>query len=130
MITPGYLRLHRFESATATIPTPPPLPLLPFASRRPIYGLEDLGFVGRGEAGAYIEDGHTSPGGKLPMNTNGGGLSYTPTGMYGMFAMLESVRQVRGEVAHQVPDVQVSFCQGVGGIFMAAASLIFTNQPP
>ncbi len=96
----------------------------------PIYGLEDLGFVGRGEAGAYIEEGNTSPGGKLPMNTNGGGLSYTHTGMYGMFAMQESVRQVRGEAAHQVPDVQVSFCQGVGGMFMAAASLIFTNQPP
>ena len=62
----------------------------------PIYGLEDLGFVGRGEAGAFVEEGNTSPGGKLPMNTNGGGLSYTHTGMYGMFAMQESVRQVRG----------------------------------
>ena len=46
----------------------------------PIYGLEDLGFVGRGEAGAFIEEGNTSPGGKLPLNTNGGGLSYTHTG--------------------------------------------------
>ena len=80
--------------------------------------------------GAFIEEGNTSPGGKLPMNTNGGGLSYTHTGMYGMFAMQESVRPVRGEAAHQVPDVQVSFCQGVGGMFMAAGSLIFTNQPP
>src|SRR5262249_54107399 len=43
----------------------------------PIYGLEDLGFVGRGEAGAFIAEGHPSPGGRLPMNTNGGGLSYT-----------------------------------------------------
>ncbi|WP_345152943.1 nickel-binding protein [Nonomuraea rubra] len=41
----------------------------------PIYGLEDLGFVGRGEAGAFIAEGHTSPGGRLPLNTNGGGLS-------------------------------------------------------
>ena len=96
----------------------------------PIYGLEDLGFVERGEAGAFIEEGYTSPGGTLPMNTNGGGLSYTHTGMYGMFAMQESVRQVRGEAAHQVPDVKVSFCQGVGGMFMAAGSLIFTNEPP
>ena len=96
----------------------------------PIYGLEDLGFVPRGEAGAFIEEGHTSPGGKLPMNTNGGGLSYTHTGMYGMFAMQESVRQVRGQAAHQVPDVKVAFCQGVGGMFMAAGSLIFTNEPP
>ena len=96
----------------------------------PIYGLEDLGFVGRGEAGAFIQEGNTSPGGKLPMNTNGGGLSYTHTGMYGMFAMQEAIRQVRGEAAHQVPDVKVSFCQGVGGMFMAAGSLVFTNEPP
>ena len=96
----------------------------------PIYGLEDLGFVGRGEAGAFIEEGNTSPGGKLPMNTNGGGLSYTHTGMYGMFAMQEAIRQVRGEAANQVPGVKVSFCQGVGGMFMAAGSLVFTNEPP
>ena len=96
----------------------------------PIYGLEDLGFVGRGEAGAFIEEGNTSPGGRLPLNTNGGGLSYTHTGMYGMFAMQESVRQLRGEASHQVPEVKVSFCQGVGGMFMAAGSLVFTNEPP
>ena len=96
----------------------------------PIYGLEDLGFVSRGEAGSFIEEGNTSPGGTLPMNTNGGGLSYTHTGMYGMFAMQEAIRQVRGEAAHQVPGVKVSFCQGVGGMFMAAGSLIFTNEPP
>ena len=96
----------------------------------PIYGLEDLGFVKRGEAGAFIKEGNTSPGGKLPMNTNGGGLSYTHTGMYGMFAIQESVRQVRGEAAHQVDGVKTSFCQGVGGMFMAAGSLVFTNEEP
>lgn len=90
----------------------------------PIYGLEDLGFVGRGEAGAFIAEGHTSPGGLLPMNTNGGGLSYTHTGMYGMFLIQESVRQLRGEAAAQVPDVEVSLAQGVGGMFMAASTLI------
>ena len=96
----------------------------------PIYGLEDLGFVKRGEAGSFIEEGNTSPGGKLPMNTNGGGLSYTHTGMYGMFAIQESVRQVRGEADHQVDGVKTSFCQGVGGMFMAAGSLVFTNEEP
>ena len=96
----------------------------------PIYGLEDLGFVGRGEAGAFIEEGNTSPGGSLPMNTNGGGLSYTHTGMYGMFAIQEAVRQVRGEAAAQVPGLTTSFVQGVGGMFMAAASLILSNQRP
>lgn len=96
----------------------------------PIYGLEDLGFVGRGEGGAFIEGGNTSPGGALPMNTNGGGLSYTHTGMYGMFAIQEAIRQVRGEAAHQVEGVKTSFVQGVGGMFMAAGSLVFTNEPP
>ncbi len=96
----------------------------------PIYGLEDLGFVKRGEAGSFIEEGNTSPGGKLPMNTNGGGLSYTHSGMYGMYAIQESVRQVRGEAAHQVDGVKTSFCQGVGGMFMAAGSLVFTNEEP
>jgi acetyl-CoA acetyltransferase len=90
----------------------------------PLYGLEDLGFVGRGEAGAFVAEGHTSPGGRLPMNTNGGGLSYTHTGMYGMFLVQESVRQLRGEAAAQVPGVEVSLAQGVGGMFMAAGTLV------
>ncbi len=94
----------------------------------PIYGLEALGFVGPGEAGAFIEDGNTAPGGKLPMNTNGGGLSYTHTGMYGMFAIQESVRQVRGTAPAQVPDVKISVAQGVGGMFAAAGTLVLTNQ--
>jgi acetyl-CoA acetyltransferase len=94
----------------------------------PIYGLEDLGFVGRGEAGAFIAEGHTAPGGKLPLNTNGGGLSYTHTGMYGMFAIQESVRQVRGTAPAQVPDVKFSVAHGVGGMFAASGTLVLTNQ--
>ncbi|MDQ6524894.1 thiolase [Nocardioides sp. LHD-245] len=90
----------------------------------PIYGLEDLGFVGRGEAPAFIEDGHTAPGGSLPMNTNGGGLSYTHTGMYGMFAIQESVRQVRGTAPAQVDGVDISVCTGVGGMFMSSGTLV------
>jgi acetyl-CoA acetyltransferase len=93
----------------------------------PIYGLEDLGFVGRGEAGAFIAEGHTAPGGRLPLNTNGGGLSYVHTGMYGMFALQESVRQLRGIAPAQVPDVEVAVAQGVGGYFTAAATLVMTR---
>lgn len=94
----------------------------------PLYALEDLGFVGRGESGDFIAEGHTRPGGRLPMNTNGGGLSYTHTGMYGMFAIQEAVRQLRGEAVVQVPGVSVSFVQGVGLFFATAGSLILSNQ--
>jgi acetyl-CoA acetyltransferase len=96
----------------------------------PLYGLEDMGFVGRGEAGAFVAEGHTSPGGRLPMNTNGGGLSYTHTGMYGMFALQESVRQLRGEAAAQVPGVELGAVLGNGGMFMAAATLVLGNRRP
>ena len=96
----------------------------------PLYGLEDLGFVGRGEAGAFIAAGHTRPGGRLPLNTSGGGILYTHTGMYGMFAILEAVRQLRGEAFRQVDGVRTSLVQGVGGYFIAAATLILSNQQP
>ena len=62
------------------------------------------------------------------MNTNGGGLSYTHTGMYGMFAIQESVRQLRGEAAAQVLGVEISFVQGVGMFFGAAGSLILSSH--
>ena len=96
----------------------------------PIWGLEDMGFVERGEAGAFIADGNTRPGGKLPLNTNGGGLSYTHTGMYGMFALQESVRQIRGTAPAQVPDTNVSVCLGVGGMFSAGACIVFGSEAP
>jgi acetyl-CoA acetyltransferase len=96
----------------------------------PIYALEDLGFVGRGEAGSFIADGNTRPGGQLPLNTNGGGLSYTHTGMYGMFAIQESVRQLRRQAAAQVDGVEVSVAHGVGGMFRASGTLILSNRLP
>jgi acetyl-CoA acetyltransferase len=70
------------------------------------------------------------PGGKLPLNTNGGGILYTHTGMYGMFAILEAVRQLRGEAYKQVAGVKTSVVQGVGGMFTAAATLVLSNQQP
>ena len=72
----------------------------------------------------------TAPGGDFPMNTNGGGLSYTHTGMYGMFTIIEAVRQVRGECSErQVKDAEVALCHGPGGIFSAAATMILANAP-
>ena len=96
----------------------------------PLYGLEDLGFCKRGEAKDFIWEGNTRPGGKLPLNTNGGGLSYTHTGMYGMFALQESVRQVRGTAPAQVPGVKISVAHGVGGMFSASGTVVLSNQRP
>lgn len=94
----------------------------------PMFALEALGFVGKGESGPFFEEMRTAPGGEFPLNTNGGGLSYTHTGMYGMFAIQESVRQLRGEAAAQLPDVRTSIAHGVGGMFHAAGTLILTND--
>jgi acetyl-CoA acetyltransferase len=87
-----------------------------------------VGFCKRGEAKDFIRERNTAPGGRLPMNTNGGGLCYMHSGMYGMYAMQESVRQLRGVAAAQVPDATVSVCVGVGGMFAAAGVVIFTSD--
>ena len=95
----------------------------------PIYGLEALGFVKKGEAGPFIAEGNTSPGGSLPLNTNGGGLSYTHTGMYGMFAIQEGVRQMRGEAAAQAGEPPISVILGNGGMFAACGVLVLGKNP-
>ena len=96
----------------------------------PILALEDLGFCKKGEGGAFVSGQRTAPGDDFPMNTNGGGLSYTHTGMYGMFTIIEAVRQVRGECGErQVKDAEVALCHGPGGIFSAAATMILANAP-
>ena len=94
----------------------------------PLYGLEDLGFCEPGDAAAFIRERHTAPGGKLPLNTNGGGLSYMHSGMYGMYALQESVRQMRGVAPAQVPGAKIAVSHGVGGMFAAAGTIIFGNE--
>ena len=96
----------------------------------PLFGLEDLGFVPRGEGGRFIAERNTAPGSKLPLNTNGGGLSYMHSGMYGMYALQESVRQMRGIAPAQIPGAKISVCHGVGGMFAASGTIIFSNQKP
>jgi acetyl-CoA acetyltransferase len=96
----------------------------------PLYGLGDLGFVPKGEAAPFIAGRNTAPGGSLPLNTNGGGLSYMHSGMYGMYALQESVRQMRGTAAAQISGAKISVCHGVGGMFAASGTIIFGNQAP
>ena len=77
-----------------------------FTSGPPLM-LEALGLAKRGEGVNFFEEGRSTPGGTLPINTNGGGLSYTHSGMYGIFPIIESVRQLRGECGpRQVPTCQ------------------------
>src|SRR5207237_10209816 len=95
----------------------------------PIYGMEDLGFCKPGEAPGFVGDRHTAMGGSLPTNTNGGGLSYMHSGMYGMYALQESIRQVRGVAAAQVPDVEISIAHGVGGMFSVASTIVLGSEP-
>lgn len=96
----------------------------------PIFGLEGLGFTRTGESGGFIADGNTRRNGRLPMNTNGGGLCYAHSGCYGMLCMLESIRQIRGEAAAQVDGVNTSLVHGWGGFWSAAATLIFSSERP
>lgn len=84
--------------------------------------LEDLGFCKKGEGGPFAADGHLGPGGSLAMNTNGGGLSFTHPGMYGMFLITEATRQLRGECGErQVADAEVAVAHG-SGMFLSVMS--------
>ena len=95
----------------------------------PILALEALGFCKPGEGGPFVSGQRTAPGGNFPMNTNGGGLSYTHTGMYGIFTIIEAVRQLRGECGRrQVPGAKVAVCHGTGGVWSAAATLIVSSE--
>ena len=94
----------------------------------PLYGLEDLGFCKPGEAADFVGDRHTAPGGKLPVNTSGGGLSYMHSGMYGMYALQEGVRQMRGIAPAQIADANISVVHGLGGMFSASGTIILGSN--
>lgn len=87
--------------------------------------LEALGFCGRGEGGDFVADGRLRPGGALPLNTSGGGLSYCHPGMFGIFLVIEAVRQLRGECGdRQVVGAETAVCHGTGGILSSHATLV------
>ncbi|WP_374667950.1 thiolase [Ramlibacter sp.] len=87
--------------------------------------LEDLGFCAKGEGGAFVRDGAIAPGGRLPVNTNGGGLSCVHPGMYGIFAVIEAVRQLRGEAGdRQVAGATTAIAHGNGGTLSSQATAV------
>jgi acetyl-CoA acetyltransferase len=95
----------------------------------PILFLEDLGFCPKGEGGPFVSGGHIAPGGGLPVNTNGGGLSYCHPGMYGLFLLIEAARQLRREAgARQIADCETAIAHGNGGVLSSQSTVILGTQ--
>jgi acetyl-CoA acetyltransferase len=95
----------------------------------PILFLEDLGFCPKGEGGRFVSDGAIAPGGKLAVNTSGGGLSYCHPGMYGLLVMIEAVRQVRGECgARQINGCEIALAHGNGGVLSSQCTVLFGSE--
>ena len=97
--------------------------------------LEDLGFCEKGKGGAFVEDGAlVAPHGRLPFNTDGGGLCNNhPANRGGMTKIIEAVRQLRGEAhpAVQVPDCSIALAHGTGGSLgtrMGSATVILGRE--
>jgi len=91
--------------------------------------LEDLGFCAKGEGGRFVSDGHIAPGGTLPVNTNGGGLSYCHPGMYGLFLLIEAARQLRRECRRrQIEDCETAIAHGNGGVLSSQSTVILGTQ--
>ncbi len=87
--------------------------------------LEDLGFCPKGEGGRFVSGGNIAPGGKLAVNTNGGGLSYCHPGMYGLFLLIEAVRQLRGESGQrQIKDCELAVAHGNGGVLSSQVTVV------
>jgi len=91
--------------------------------------LEDLGFCAKGEGGPFVEDGNIGEAARLAMNTNGGGLSFTHPGMYGMFLLVEAVRQLRGEAeARQVEGASIAVAHGSGGMLSTMGTVVLGTE--
>ncbi|MDF8334588.1 thiolase [Novosphingobium cyanobacteriorum] len=87
--------------------------------------LEDLGFCPKGEGGRFVSSGAIGPGGSLPVNTNGGGLSFCHPGMYGLFTLVEAIRQLRGEAGErQIAGAKLALAHGNGGTLSSQATCI------
>ncbi len=91
--------------------------------------LEDLGFCPKGEGGRFVEGGRIAPGGQLPVNTNGGGLSCAHPGMYGLFTIVEAAQQLMGLAGErQVAGAQLALAHGNGGVLSSQATAILGTR--
>ncbi|WP_436344253.1 acetyl-CoA acetyltransferase [Natronorubrum sp. FCH18a] len=92
--------------------------------------LEDLGFCEKGEGGSFVEGGTTAPGGELPMNTQGGGLSYCHPGHFGVFVLIEATRQLRGDYTgdRQVDGAAVAVAHGTGGVLSSSSTVVLRRD--
>lgn len=92
--------------------------------------MEEMGFCGRGEAGALFRSGATRPGGRLPVSTFGDAMSYGHIGAgIGLAALVESVRQLRGEAGErQVLDASIVLKTSAGGAYADAQITILSNE--
>jgi acetyl-CoA acetyltransferase len=97
--------------------------------------VEMLGLTKRGEFASLFADGKTAPGGSLPVNTNGGGLSFNHSGMYGMQLLVETYRQLSGTaedgvhgIAGKQTDANVAIVNGTGGTLSATGTLVLTSD--
>lgn len=94
-----------------------------------LMALEDLGFCGKGEGGAFVSGGRLAPGGDLPSMTSGGGLSYCHPGALGLLLLVEAVRQLRGEAGErQVANHNIAVAHGVGGFFSTAGTVVLARD--
>jgi acetyl-CoA acetyltransferase len=89
-----------------------------------LMSLESLGYCGPGEGPDLFMNQRTAPGGDWPVNTSGGGLSYTHPGMYGIFTVIEAVRQLRGECGERNVNPKIALCNGSGGSLSSAGTAI------
>ena len=98
--------------------------------------LEGLGFCAPGEAPDFVAGQRTAPGGDFPLNTSGGGLSYTHPGMYGIFLLVEAVRQLRGECADRQikhkrnpsKEPQIALVNGTGGYLSSTGTVVLATE--
>ena len=94
-----------------------------------LVSIENLGFCAPGEGPDLVASQTTAPGGDFPLNTNGGGLSYTHPGMYGIFTIVEAVRQLRGQAGErQLGNCDLAVAHGTGGLLSSTGTVVLGVQ--